>query len=215
VETRNSSYETKNVILNTPVFSSSKLFPKNEIRSYFNSFAALDSKQGAFVVYMKLKTQKEYANHYQIIEKENFVHTISNALFASFSSKSDTVLSKDGYLSVTISVHTLSSYWLNLQKQEYGDRKNELTQMIVSLICAKLGILKSEIVDLFAATPKTFEKYTGRSSLGGVVMTPSNQLRLASNDTPFEGLFVVGDTSFAAQGWTGVAIGVRNFLCMT
>ncbi len=214
VETQNSSYESKNIILNTPVFSSSKFFQKGAIKNYFDSFEALDSKQSAFALYMKLKTQKEYASHYQIIEKENFVHTISNALFVSFSDKNDAVLSKDGYLSVTISVHTLSSYWLGISEQEYIEKKNELMQAILSLICVKLGIQESEIVDVFAGTPRTFEKYTGRSSLGGIVMTPSNQLKLVSNDTPFEGLFVVGDTSFAAQGWPGVAMGVRNFLCM-
>ncbi len=215
VETRESSYEAKNVVLNTPVFLNSKFFQKGAVKSYFESLKSLDSKQGAFVVYVKLRTKKEFAAHYQIIEKESFAHTISNTLFVSFSDKNDPLLSKEEGLSVTISVHTHVDYWLDISRQEYLDKKNELTRIILSLICAKLGILDEEIVDVFSATPRTFEKYIGRSSLGGVVMTPSNQLRLASNDTPFEGLFVVGDSSFAAQGWPGVAMGVKNFLCMT
>lgn len=215
VKTDDSYYESRRVILNTPVFSSSNLFDNGEIKNYFESHRRLDSKQSAFVVYMKLKSGKDYSHHYQVIEKENFIYTISNAAFVSFSDKSDEVLSKDGYLSVTVSVHTLTDFWLGIEKQEYNKRKKELTDEVVSSICAKLGIQNYEIADVFAATPKTFERYIGRSSLGGVVMTPSNQLRLVSNDTPFEGLFVVGDTSFAAQGWPGVAMGVRNFLCLT
>ncbi len=215
VETDNSYYESKRVILNGTVFSNSGLFRKGEIRKHFESFSHLDAKQSAFVVYMKIKTDREYSHHYQIIEKEKFSHTISNALFVSFSDKHDPILSKDGYLSVTASIHTLSNLWLDIGKEEYLERKNRLTEEILSSICAKLALCNHEIVDVFAATPKTFRKYIGRSSLGGVVMTPSNQLRLVSNDTPFEGLFVVGDTSFAAQGWPGVAMGVRNLLCLT
>ncbi len=214
VESDRQAYEAKRVILNTAIFSTAELFRDSKIKNYFKSFSHLDAKQSAFVVYMKVKNEKNYAHHYQIIEKERFSYTISNALFISFSDREDVVLSKDGYLSVTASIHTLSSFWLDIDKEEYIKRKNILIEEILASICAKLSLCKDDIVDVFAATPKTFKKYVGRSSLGGVVMTPSNQLKLISNDTPFEGLFVVGDTSFAAQGWPGVAMGVRNLLCL-
>jgi len=34
--------------------------------------------------------------------------------------------------------------------------------------------------------------------------------KLPSNDTPIKGLYVVGDTTYAAQGWPGVMMGVKN-----
>lgn len=34
--------------------------------------------------------------------------------------------------------------------------------------------------------------------------------KLPGNDTPFKGLYHVGDTVYAAQGWPGVMLGVKN-----
>ena len=62
-----------------------------------------------------------------------------------------------------------------------------------------------------AATPKSFKRYINRSQLGGNAITMKNFLpRLPSNDTTIEGLYHVGDTVYAAQGWPGVMLGVEN-----
>ncbi|MEY4504230.1 MAG: hypothetical protein RL154_523, partial [Pseudomonadota bacterium] len=53
------------------------------------------------------------------------------------------------------------------------------------------------------------------SSLGGSIMSTKNQFfGLCTNDTPFNGLYAVGDTTFAAQGWPGVIMGVKNLECI-
>jgi len=213
VRTKNRELFGRSVILNTPVFSSSKLFGDPDIKRYFDSKKSLDSKQSAFVVYMRVRQRKEFAHHYQIIADENPKNCVSNALFVSFSDKDDALMSKDGEFSVTASIHTMSDFWRLDDRNVYKRQKDELKNQIISLICDNIGLEACDIIDSFAATPMTFERYIGRSSLGGVVLTQKNLLRLASNETPFRGLYCVGDTAFAAQGWPGVALGVRNLLC--
>ena len=60
----------------------------------------------------------------------------------------------------------------------------------------------------FAGTSKTFYRYINRGNCGGKPITYKNIFQLPSCNTPFEGLYNVGDTVFAGQGWPGVAIGV-------
>jgi phytoene dehydrogenase-like protein len=62
-----------------------------------------------------------------------------------------------------------------------------------------------------AASPKTFQRYINRSQLGGNAITMKNFLpKLPGNDTLIDGLYHVGDTVYAAQGWPGVMLGVDN-----
>ena len=70
-----------------------------------------------------------------------------------------------------------------------------------------IGSLK--IVKCFSATSKTFHRYINRYNCGGKAIGLKNILELPSNTTPFEGLYSVGDTVFAGQGWPGVALGVE------
>jgi phytoene dehydrogenase-like protein len=212
VNTQKGSFATKNIVLNTPIFDSSKLFGKTAHKNYFDSYKKLDSGQSAFVVYMHIKKNKSYAHHYQIIEKEIFAGAISSSVFVSFSDEEDMAFGE--YYSVTASLHTACLFWDGLARGEYEKKKEALKERVTALICDKLCLKKEDIKESFAATPKSFERYIGRTSLGGVIMTPKNQFfGVASNDTPFEGLYAVGDTVFAAQGWNGVVMGVRNLEC--
>ena len=78
-------------------------------------------------------------------------------------------------------------------------------------LCDILDIKKEEIVHHISATPRTFKHYINRSQLGGNAITMKNFLpRLPGNDTSIKGLYHVGDTVYAAQGWPGVMLGVDN-----
>ncbi|MGB5791344.1 MAG: NAD(P)/FAD-dependent oxidoreductase, partial [Poseidonibacter sp.] len=70
-------------------------------------------------------------------------------------------------------------------------------------------IKKEEIINIFSATSTTFNKYINRYNCGGKAITIKNILEVPSCKTPFKGLYNIGDTIFAGQGWPGVAIGVE------
>lgn len=66
-------------------------------------------------------------------------------------------------------------------------------------------------MDSFSATSKTFGRYINRTQLGGNAISVKNFLPfLPGNDTKVKNLYNVGDTVYAAQGWPGVMLGVKN-----
>uniref|UniRef100_UPI0040487229 NAD(P)-binding protein n=1 Tax=Aliarcobacter sp. TaxID=2321116 RepID=UPI0040487229 len=199
-------YLASKVILNSAVFESSKLFLDEDIKKYYDKFSFSD--QSAFVVYVKLDSENDFLHHYQIILKDNIPNCISNSFFISFSDKNDKKLSKNGY-SLTISTHTKAIYWEGLTKEEYETKKEETKNFILKEFLNNLDNIKEENISIsFAGTSKTFYRYINRANCGGKAITYKNIFQLPSCNTPFKGLYNVGDTVFAGQGWPGVAIGV-------
>ena len=97
------------------------------------------------------------------------------------------------------------------ERQKMEEQKMELEAIIEQILCKHFGFTSEEICARFSGSAQTFKRYINRSSLGGIPMRLENLLfKLPSNDSPFKGLYHVGDTTFAAQGWPGVMMGVRN-----
>ena len=207
--TKNESLKAKKVILNSTVYDSGKLFNDEKIKNYYQKYETLNNYQSSFMLYMTIQTTKKYEHHYQLIQAEKYPHSISNAVFVSFSDMRDNMLTPEGHYSVTASIHTDLRFWED--KKTYKGKKEELQHQMLKSICDILDINESEIVHQFAATPKSFKRYINRSQLGGNAITMKNFLpKLPSNDTAIEGLYHVGDTVYAAQGWPGVMLGVEN-----
>lgn len=202
----------RNLIMGTSHYESSKWFDDREISDYYASFEKLHNDQSAYVLYMKVKTDTVFQHHYQLINDKMIPYALSKSLFVSFSDPSDSSFDS-GYYHITASIHTDSRAWLDLSPSHYKTQKKELHDLLRGWICDRLSIQSDEIVESFAATPKTFRRYINRTQLGGNAMTLSNFLPLLpSNDTPISGFYQVGDTSYAAQGWPGVVMGAFN--CM-
>lgn len=206
LKTTKDEYLCNKVILNSTIFDSSKLFEDEKIKSYFQKFKFGD--QSAFVVYIKLNIKKELLHHYQIVLKQNIPNCISNSFFVSCSDINDEKMSKDG-LSLTISTHSKAIFWEGLAAQEYEVKKEQTKEFIIQKFLNYFDNIKEEnIIISFAATSKTFYSYINRTNCGGKPINIKSAFSLPSCNTPFEGLYNVGDTVFAGQGWPGVAIGV-------
>ena len=206
LKTTKDEYLCNKVILNSTIFDSAKLFSDTKIKSYFQQFKFGD--QSAFVVYLKLNIKPELLHHYQIVLKQNIPNCISNSFFVSISDIDDKKMSKDG-LSITISTHSKAIFWEGLKKEEYELRKEDTKELIIKEFLKYFDDIKQEnITSSFAATSKTFYSYINRSNCGGKPINIKSAFSLPSCNTPFEGLYNVGDTVFAGQGWPGVAIGV-------
>ena len=207
--TKDHAFKARKVILNSTIYDSAKLFDDKKIENYYKKYETLNNYQSSFMLYMTIKSNKKYAHHYQLIQDMNYIHSISNAVFVSFSDVTDRMLTPKGHYSITASIHTDSRFWDN--KRAYKAKKEELQSQMLKSICDILDINEEEIVHKFAATPKSFKHYINRSQLGGNAITMKNFLpKLPSNDTSIEGLYHVGDTVYAAQGWPGVMLGVEN-----
>lgn len=207
--TQHRVFRAKRVILNSTVYDSAKLFSSNKIKSYYKKYEKLNNHQSSFMLYLSIKSKKEFEHHYQIIKDEIFMHTISKALFASFWEINHDKISDEREYSITVSIHTDERFWED--KSSYKDQKMELQNALLETLLETLNINMDEVQENFSATPKTFRRYINRSQLGGNAMTMKNLLPfLPSNDTPIKGLYNVGDSVYAAQGWPGVMFGVKN-----
>ena len=206
ISTKN-EYLSSKVILNTPVFECSELFLDEDIKNYYKKFEFYD--QSAFVIYLKIDSQKEFLNHYQIILKDTIPNTIIKSFFVSFSHKDDEKLSKNGY-SVTISCHTKALFWSNLSKDEYETKKEFTTKFIIDELLKNISDIKKEDIKIeFCATSKTFKRYINRFNCGAIPLNLKNIFKIPSSTTPFKNLYNIGDSVFAGQGWPGVALGVK------
>jgi len=209
LDTSKGVFQAKNIILNSTVYGSAKLFTQKQIQNYYKKYELLNNYQSSFMLYFTLKSEREFFHHYQIIEKEIFAHTISRAIFVSFSDQNDTLISQKGEYSVTVSIHTDLRLWQN--KTAYKEQKEQLKNLLLDTIKKHLSLDDEQIISSFAATPNTFSRYIKRAQLGGNAMSIKNFLpKLPSNDTPIDGLYHVGDSVYAAQGWPGVMMGVKN-----
>lgn len=209
LHTDKSVYEAKKVILNSTVYDSATLFNDMEVKSYYKKYEKLNNYQSSFMLYMTIKSEKKFEHHYQVIQDELFPNSLSKALFVSFSDEKDNTLVAEGYYSITISMHTDLRFWEN--KTTYKAQKKELEDILLKTVLTSLDIEADEIVDSFSATPKTFKHYINRNQLGGNAITMKNFLPfLPSNDAPIKDVYNVGDSVYAAQGWPGVMLGVKN-----
>lgn len=199
------------VVVATPIDKTLNLFKNEDIKQYIARYCKKPPSQSAFMVYMSVKTEQKLPHHIQILLNKRLENTTSDAIFISISVLGDTQFSAEGKRSFTISIHTDERYW-NYEKHDYYSKKELLHNQIKAIVCEQLQILDEWIVDSFAATPATFERYLGRKSVGGFAMNRYRTLdKIAANDSPFGGLYFVGDTVFAGQGWPGVIMGVMNF----
>ncbi|MBD3807460.1 MAG: FAD-dependent oxidoreductase [Campylobacterales bacterium] len=202
-----SSYKASKVILNSTIYDSASLFEDKSIKKYYKQFEFSD--KSAFVVYLKLNIKKRFLHHYQIILEKELPQTISKSFFVSFSDIEDDLLSHNG-LSVTISTHTKAIFWSNLSKMEYIDEKEKLEEFIIKAFLEHFEAIKKEhIVQQFSATSSTFDRYISRKNCGGEAISLKNAFNFPSCNTPFKNLYNVGDTVFASQGWSGIALGVN------
>ena len=207
LKTRKAEYRAKNVILNSTVYDSSKLFEDEKIKSYYNKFSFND--QSAFVIHMTINKKEDLLHHYQIILENEIPNAISNSYFVSLSSSEDKKMSENG-INITISTHTKARFWSNLNKDEYKRQKFITEEFIINSFLENFdNISKEDIQISFSGTAKTFNRFINRNNCGGKAITLKTLLQVPSCRTPFEGLYNVGDTIFAGQGWPGVALGVN------
>ena len=206
IQSKDDEYRTKQLVLNSSIYQCDSLFENEQIKKYYKSFSFSD--QSAFVFYLTINSDDDFCEHYQFIYDELLPNCISNSFFVSFSRKDDEILSKKGY-SVTISTHTKALFWKSLSKEQYEIEKKITEDFILKKLMEYfINIKKEQIIHAFSGTSTTFQRYIGRYNCGGKAIGFKNIMQLPSCNTPFKGLYNVGDTVFAGQGWPGVALGV-------
>ena len=171
---------------------------------YKNRIKSLPHPNGALVFYSALKKEhikKISSNHYQ------FVYDQLGSLFVSISQDGDGRAPK-GELTLIASLFTKTKDWFNLEKNEYIDKKREYLQKISLALESQFDISSENWLHKELATPLGFEKWTNRPKgiVGGLGQNP-NLFGLfgLSSRTPFQGLWLCGDSIYPGEGTAGVS----------
>ncbi len=199
-------YQAKDLIYTPPPQSLLKHLkePLNRKKSYKNRLINLPDPSGALVFYSALK--KEHiknisSNHYQFVSHE------FGSLFVSISDDGDGRAPK-GEVTLIASIFTKTKDWFNLDKKNYVKKKNDFLKKISFELESYFDISPNNWLHMELATPLGFERWTNRPNgiVGGLGQNPDIfGLFGLSSRTPFEGLWLCGDSIYPGEGTAGVS----------
>ena len=178
-----------------------------------------DKKEGplwsAFTLYLGMEPalfSTLPSRHVQIIGSSGELAE-GNSIFVSVSSADEPDRSPAGLCAVTISTHTRPEPWFEAKKRgepAYSELKSAYTERVLDVLSEQFPDARNAIRSITAATPVTWERYTGRAQgcVGGYPQTSLFKVR--GPLTRFDNLFLVGDSIFPGQSLPGVVTGARR-----
>jgi len=199
-------YQAKDLIYTAPPQSLLKHLkaPLKRKQSYRNRLISLPDPSGAVVFYSALKKEhmrKISSNHYQFVSHE------FGSLFVSISEDGDGRAPK-GEVTLIASIFTKTKDWFNLDKQNYLNKKKDFFKKISLELESHFEIVSENWLHRELATPLGFEKWTKRPNgiVGWLGQNPDIfGLFGFSRRTPFEGLWLCGDSIYPGEGTAGVS----------
>ena len=106
------------------------------------------------------------------------------------------------------SLFTHTKDWFNLEKDKYLSKKEEYFNKISFALESQFGIASGNWLHRELATPLGFQKWTNRPNgiVGGLGQNPDIfGLFGLSSRTPFQGLWLCGDSIYPGEGTAGVS----------
>jgi phytoene dehydrogenase-like protein len=170
---------------------------------------------GSFTINFGAKVKQDPETlYYQIHTDDKIPNCAAGSFYVSFSEKDDRERAPEGWRSITISTHTEAEDWENLSEEEYRKKKEETEASILKRFDEVFEEnFYMEKKYLLSGTPQTYEFYTRREKgfVGGIPHSVKKPLiTMPPNETPFPGLYMVGDTVFPGQGTPAVVLGALN-----
>ncbi len=169
----------------------------------------------AFTLYLGMEPALFSAlpsRHVQIIGSSGDLAE-GNSIFVSVSSADEPDRAPEGLCAVTVSTHTRPEPWFEAKKRgesAYRELKDAYTERLLDVLSEQFPDARTAIRSITAATPVTWERYTGRvqGCVGGYPQTSLFKVR--GPLTRFDNLFLVGDSIFPGQSLPGVVTGARR-----
>ncbi|TGM54771.1 FAD-binding protein [Leptospira biflexa] len=151
--------------------------------------------------------------HHQIHLPEDLPYGGGKSVFVSISHPKDTVRTKDGSYTLSLSTHIKDpEVWK--RDKDYPAKKKEIESILISVLEKEFDWFQREkILFSHSATPVTWQTWTGRK-FGRVGGIPSsyffNPFRMVSNRSEDPSLLLTGDTVYPGQGIPAVVLGGLN-----
>ncbi|RMG05601.1 MAG: C-3',4' desaturase CrtD [Cyanobacteria bacterium J055] len=178
------------------------------MRGYKHRVEKLPDASGACVVYLGVEEAAIPANcppHLQFLYNATGPIGENNSLFVSVSQPGDG-RAPQGKATIIASSFTDPRQWWNCR--DYEALKQEYTQEAVSRLGDYFHLTPETIVHVEAATPRTFQQFTGRDRgvVGGIGQRISTFGPFGfANRTPLPNLWLVGDSTHPGEGTAGVS----------
>ncbi len=152
------------------------------------------------------------SRHLQIIGSSGELAE-GHSIFVSVSFPDEPDRAPAGLCAVTISTHTRPEQWFEAKKRGesvYSELKSLYTERVLHVLSEQFPDARNAIRSITAATPVTWERYTGRvhGCVGGYPQTSLFKVR--GPLTRFDNMFLVGDSIFPGQSLPGVVTGARR-----
>lgn len=203
------------VISSIPVWNMPEL-TRDKMSKWFQKYAERYTHAwGAFTIGIAAKDSfpDDQTLHHQLHLNKPVPHIDSGSVFASFSMKDDMLRAPEGERVINISCHTKTDRWFKFG-ENYDDRKKETESFILEFLNHKLpGFQRENVAVVFSGTPVTWQNWIFRKAgrVGGIPQSMKRSLLdWTPAKTPFDGLFMAGDTVFPGQGIPGVTLSGIN-----
>jgi phytoene dehydrogenase-like protein len=168
---------------------------------------------GAAMLYLGIDPEAplpESAHHFQLIDDSSEPFMEGNHVFCSLGSSTETDRSPNGERTVTCSTHVDMDRLLEADEGGQADYIDTIHEQMRETLRRRAPELADHVVHEMTASPRTFERFTGRPEgfVGGIPRTSGlhNYRRL----TPLRlhrGMYLVGDSVFPGQSTLACAVG--------
>lgn len=215
VETRQGDIETPSVVANMLPHSLSKMMSPPLDDMLVDVRRAVEDGWGAAMLYLVMDRsalEREEAHHLQLIDDAGAPLREGNHVFCSISSAEEKDRAPQGQRTATISTHVPMRALRELPPDEQGEYIEQIQHRMRDTIRRRAPRLLEGACFEMTASPRTFERFTGRHHgyVGGVPRRVGLRHYRPRALWPREaerGLYLVGDSVLLGQSTLAVALG--------
>lgn len=196
------------IIANVTVQNLVQLLGDRAPAGYGQRVEKLPPASGAFVVYLGVEAEAippDCPPHLQFLYDYDGPIGEHNSLFVSVSRPGDG-RAPTGKATITASSFTDPEQWY--RSEHYAQLKADYTETAIAHLAQYFKLNKHTLIHQETATPKTFERFTGRSMgrVGGIGQRVNTFGPFGfATRTPLRNLWLVGDSTHPGEGTAGVS----------
>ena len=202
--------ECDQVVANVTVQNLVRLAQDGKMKGYEKRVKKLPPASGAFVIYLGVKqtaVPESCPPHLQFLYDYEGAIAENNSLFVSVSRLGDG-RAPEGKATIIASSFTDVQPWYDCDEDGYRQMKERYTTEALSRLKDYFDLRAENIVHVEAATPRSFETFTGRDQgiVGGIGQSvPTFGPFGFATRTPIANLWLVGDSTHPGEGTAGVS----------
>ena len=202
--------ETDQIVANVTVQNLVRLAQSKKMNGYQKRVEKLPPSSGAFVIYLGVEQSavpEDCPPHLQFLYNYDGPIAENNSLFVSVSRPGDG-RAPEGKATIIASSFTDVQQWYDCDEDGYRAMKENYTEEAISRLKDYFDLRSEHIVQIEAATPRSFETFTGREQgiVGGIGQrVPTFGPFGFATRTPISNLWLVGDSTHPGEGTAGVS----------